>query len=226
VNQSRGRESVADARAFWAVGGALALGMVACRGTPEGQPGTQAAQSQVPAATAAPGFTQQIEAVPRESIVAYGRRLSFDTSHAGSDAQHLVARRAGRLVTGPYARIAPEASSHRLARGDLARGRVVARIDSEGPYLERGIPTGVSYVWIDSSASGWRSVLVPEDVTQPMAEKPLRLVRHTRSQPVQEEPAQARWSWSVEGERMGECIWCPPWDWCQTQSSAAVRLIR
>ncbi len=208
-----------------AVGGAMLILVSGCRGAPEERPATPGAGG-AGAATQAPLFAQGVEAVPRESVIAYGRRLTFDTSHAASDAQHLVTRRAGQLLIGPYARIAPEAGSHRLTRANLASGRVIARIDSDGPYPERGIPQGVSYLWVDSGAGGWRSIVVPEAVDQPMAEKPLLLVRHNRSQPIPAEPAQARWTWSAEGQRMGECFWCPPWDWCQTQSSAALRMIR
>ncbi len=189
------------------------------------EPPQSAATQQARPATAAPTFAGSLDSVPRDSIVAYGRSLVYDTSHAGSDAQHLVARRNGQLVVGPYARIAPEARSHRLSREDMARGRVVARIDADGPYPERGIPAGVSFVWVDSSETGWRSVVVPENASQPMAAKPMIFVQHARAEPVAEEPAQARWSWSPAGGRMTECWDCVIF-WCTSQSSEAVRLIR
>lgn len=198
----------------------IGIAAMACQRT-EAPPATQQARP----ATPAPPFTAALEGATRDSIIAYGRSLTYDTSHAASDAQHLVARRNGRLVLGPYARIAPESRSHRLNREDLARGRVVARIDADGPYPERAIPAGISYLWVDSVAAGWRSVVVPEDPSQPMAARPMLFVQHRRAEPVAEEPAQARWSWSAENGTIDDC-----WDcmimWCQTQSGAPVRLIR
>lgn len=204
--------------------GTFAVITACSRREPEQAQVSAAAQVQ---ASAAPSFQAPIDSLPRDSIIAYGRRLTFDTSHAGSDAQHLVARRGGRLVVGPFARIAPEDRLHRLRRADLAAGRIVARIDSDGAYPERGIAAGVNYLWVDSTASGWRSVVVPEDPGQPMAVKTLRFAAHGRALPAAEEPAQARWTWSPDGGAMAECYVCPPPDfWCIVQSSEAVRLIR
>ncbi len=115
----------------------------------------------------------------------------------------------------------------RLGRGELVRGRIVARIESDGAYAERGIPAGVSYVWVDSSSSGWRSVIVPEDSSQPMAVKPIHFTRHGRTETVSEPPAQARWTWWAASGGMGECFMCmPPEYWCIIHTSDSLVLIR
>lgn len=129
-------------------------------------------ERQVPA-TPAPPFSERVETVARDTILAYASRLGFDTSVAASDAQHLLLRRGDATVVGPFVQIAPERGAGSLSEAQLASGRIIARVSASDSYPPLGFPRGVSYLWVDSAPSGLRWVIVPTDRAERLRTVPL-----------------------------------------------------
>jgi hypothetical protein len=141
--------------------GALALA-VACAPVRPSASGTEAPPDSI---------TNPLAAGQRAAVLEYARRLRFDSlPHGAGDRQRLTTHDpiTRREVLGPLAQLLPE----RRARGNtwpaLERGRIVARITTDGRYPKLGLPAGVSYVWIDSlrpsdSTSTGRAIVIPED---------------------------------------------------------------
>ena len=141
--------------------GALVLA-AACVRVPPSAGGTEAPPDSI---------TNPLAADQRAAVLEYAHRLKFDSlPHGAGDRQRLttVDPTTRRDILGPLAQLLPE----RRARGNtwtaLERGRIVARITTDGPYATLGLPTGVSYVWIDSlrpsdTTSTGRAIVIPED---------------------------------------------------------------
>lgn len=113
--------------------------------------------------TPAPSFAGRATPPTRTELLGYARGLDYDTVHGASDTRRLrvEGNEAGR---GALVSIQPERGTAALAEGDLSRGRIVARVINLGrtPYPELGLPPGDTlYWWIDSTATGWRSLLIP-----------------------------------------------------------------
>ncbi len=203
-------------RAGWIGGVVVVIALSACQRRPLDEP--------PPAReTPPPPFAGLVNTTPRGAVLAYGRSLQFDTSHAAADAQHLVVRRDGQLVIGPYALLAPEMGSAGMQRSSLGAGRIVARITTDGPYPELGLATGENYMWVDSVQGGWRVVFVPADSSQPMASRPMGYREHRRVTPLAREPASARWTGTDQPE---PCWPCWPVGWCDTEMNAPITLIQ
>jgi len=123
--------------------------------------------------TAAPpdSLTNPLAADQRGAALEYARGLKFDSlPHGAGDRQRLTTwdSIARRDVVGPLAQLLPE----RRARGNpwsaLQRGRIVGRITTDGPYATLGLPSGISYLWIDSLRSTdyiGRAIVIPENPT-------------------------------------------------------------
>jgi hypothetical protein len=105
------------------------------------------------------------DAASRAELVAYGRSLTFDTSYHASDTRRLMSRMNGRIVEGPIGKVMPEIGSTSVGLEDMAHGRILWRIEVDDAYPEQGFAKGVNYIWVDSSATGWRAVVVPENAT-------------------------------------------------------------
>jgi hypothetical protein len=144
----------------------LAARVSACR------PGEQREQGEQPT----PGFGAPVESVPRDSVLRYAASLRFigkDEDHGAGDEQPMLYRAGDprAAVVGPgttVARVEPEARTTRLTRAQLRQGRIIARILSTGVYEPLGLRRGVNYVWIDSTAAGWRAIIIPETTTEPL----------------------------------------------------------
>lgn len=116
-------------------------------------------------------ITNPLEADQRAAVLEYAHRLKFDSlPHGAGDRQRLTTLDPSmrRDVLGPLAHLLPERRARGNAWSALERGRIVARITTDGPYTKLGLPTGVSYVWIDSlrssdSTSIGRAIVIPED---------------------------------------------------------------
>ncbi len=170
--------------------------------------------------TGPPPFSERVESVPRELILGYARQLEFDTSAAASDAQNLVYRRGDAVVVGPFAQIAPERGAGSLSDAQLARGRIIARVSVSDSYPPLGLARGVSYLWVDSLASGFRWVIVPTDPALPLRAAPLTRTRHPRDGGADScagRPAQAAWQAYPDPEGaggVGPWVSCPCWGCC------------
>jgi len=164
---------------------------------------------QAPAATAAPPFSERVETVPRDTILAYAGRLAFDTSIAASDAQHLTLRRDDATVVGPFAQIAPERGAGSLSRAQLASGRIIARVSASDAYPPLGLSRGVNYLWVDSVPSGWRGVIVPANPVEQLQTMPLD---YKRDGPHTCWPPRAAWATSPFPLAGG-----PAWVCCTTR---------
>ena len=109
-----------------------------------------------PRATPAPPFKDPLTATPAQWKT-YVSQLQFDSTGLTSDS--VVGVKDGiRSVT----RFVSERGVARVANDDIARGRIIGRAVTSGapPYLDA--PAGLSYVYVDSSATGWRWIWVAD----------------------------------------------------------------
>ena len=110
-----------------------------------------------PPPTMAAGFdTTHVDTVSINAIQAYGMTLDFDTVLGAADRQPLFTK--GGIRYG-FAKIDPERGAYRLDTGDLARGRIIARIASESAYARLGLGPGVNWWWVDKKGGKWRSIM-------------------------------------------------------------------
>ena len=86
-------------------------------------------------------------------VVSYARSLEYDTSTAASGVTH---------VGGVEVRWSPERRAGRISDANLARGRIIGMAMTTGGTSVFGTVEGRSYVWVDSTAAGWRAVLIPD----------------------------------------------------------------
>lgn len=120
-------------------------------------------------------ITNPLAADQRAAVLEYAHGLKFDSlPHGASDRQRLTTwdSIARRDVVGPLGELLPERRARGNAWPALERGRIVARITTDGPYAKLGLPEGVSYVWIDSlrpsdSTSLGRAIVIPENPSVP-----------------------------------------------------------
>jgi hypothetical protein len=115
--------------------------------------------------------TGPVETADRASVLAYARGASYVTDSRLVDEQVLHIPSG----TGPTARIEATRYSHMLTDAQLARGALIARFVSDGPYAPLGLNRGVQYFFVDSVVgAGWRAIIVDDDPTR--APKVMRLV--------------------------------------------------
>src|SRR5437588_6752529 len=119
-----------------------------------------------PPPAAGPTFTAaEILSVPLDSFRAYAEGLPYDTVSGAGDEQRLLLRIEvrGKDTTrfyGPLARIEPVLGEFRVNSASFARGRVIARIWSSGPYPKLNLQAGWTYWWVDGVGGKWRSVMI------------------------------------------------------------------
>jgi hypothetical protein len=103
------------------------------------------------------------DSASRTDLLAYARSLTFDTLQPMMDAQYLVLEHDGRLEVGPFARLSPEIGAAVITGPALDSGRILARFVLDRAFPEGGLPAGTTYVWVDSTARGFRSTFIPAD---------------------------------------------------------------
>ena len=118
------------------------------------------------------GGTAEIQAAPtfgspdtaqRATVLEYARAARFVSDLRLIDEQTLAQARGGR---GPRARVEATVYAHQLSRAQLARGALIGRVVSDGPYTALGLRRGVQYFFVDSAGTaGWRSIIVFDDTT-------------------------------------------------------------
>jgi hypothetical protein len=109
--------------------------------------------------TPAPPFAgANIDTVPLSAINAYANTLTFDTTAPASDRITVV----DSLNVQAHALIAPEIGSISLESTQLEQGRIIALIRSDATSLPLGLTAGRAYMWVDSSANGWRAVTISD----------------------------------------------------------------
>lgn len=138
--------------------------------------------------TPAPGFRgMPISAVPRGDIIRYAESLAYASDPAVADSQPLLvppATPGGPPTLGPWARIEAMVGTPVLTRAELAAGRIIGRITSEGTYADLGLERGVHYLWVQRYAAGaWEAYMIPRDAVRPITRLPFN---------VQTEPPGAR----------------------------------
>jgi hypothetical protein len=122
-----------------------------------------------PRPTPAPRFAS-FAAASRADLLTYARSLQFDTVQPAMDAQYLVYGDSAHLQVGPFAQLAPEIGAGSISAAALRAGRILARIVLDGPFPAGSLSTGATYVWVDSTPHGFRSIFVPESDSAPIRE--------------------------------------------------------
>ena len=110
--------------------------------------------------TPAPPFENPTQVAARD-MIAYGQSLEFDSTGTASDSARLPDETPGATGTPGWSYVDPERGSLTIARADLAKGRIIARIRSAGRFARFGLAPGVNYIWVDSVESGWRTLVYP-----------------------------------------------------------------
>ena len=103
-------------------------------------------------------------AADRAEVLSYARGLEFDTSAAATGLTH---------VGGIEVRWSPERRAGGISDADLVRGRVIGMAVTSGGTSAFGTLEGRSYIWVDSTAAGWRSVLIPDNPAGALTTIPL-----------------------------------------------------
>jgi hypothetical protein len=120
-----------------------------------------------PAPTPAPPFAgANIDTVGVSAVQAYANTLTFDSTPPAPDTITVVDTNGVRV----HALIAPEVGGISLTSSQLAQGRIVAVIRSSATSAPLGLTAGRTYIWVDSSANGWRSVAIPVDTAASRSE--------------------------------------------------------
>jgi len=102
--------------------------------------------------TPAARFADPTAADPAE-VRSYAASLEFDTSAAVSGLTH---------VGGVEVRWSPERRAGKISDADLVRGRIIGMAQTSGGTSAFGTLEGRTYIWVDSTAAGWRAVLIPD----------------------------------------------------------------
>jgi hypothetical protein len=100
----------------------------------------------------------------RTELLRQARSLDYDTSAAASGLTH---------AGGVEVRWSPERGAARIAEADLAHGHIIGVAQTSGGTSPFGTPEGRSYIWVDSTAAGWRTVFIPDDPAGRLTTGPL-----------------------------------------------------
>lgn len=121
--------------------------------------------------TPAPQHFTNVDSIPFDSIRAYAHTLQFDTMMYVADARRVKFDSTGNSKVDPSgdsARIEPEIGAWNLTVGELARGRIIARIRTDSVHSANGYGPWWTWWWVDKHGApgdtSWRSVLVPESL--------------------------------------------------------------
>jgi hypothetical protein len=140
----------------------------------------------------APTFTSP-EQQDRAAVIQYAStQVQYISDRMLADEQILFAPGQSR---GPDARIESAAHAGRISDSALARGTFIARIVSTGPYAPIRLVRGIQYLWVDSSASGWRAVVVPANAASPARVIKVSLFTHAGATRI----GSVRWFYTSEG---------------------------
>ena len=140
-------------------------------------------------------------AADRAEVLSYARSLEFDTSAAASATTH---------VGGIAVRWSPERRAARISNANLVRGRIIGVAETSGGTSAFGTLEGRSYVWIDSTAAGWRAVFISENPSGRLTTVPV--FHGTRPFGVAEPPRFRAHADSFPNGRCGNrcCLFLPP----------------
>jgi len=132
--------------------------------TPLPQPATErVTQVSEPRPTPAPHF-RSIDSASFVEVMAYVRGLRFDTAASG------LTRLGGTVVVW-----SPEIGAGGITDDGLARGRIIARAQARGTLASFGSRAVTGYIWVDSVATDWRAILLPDDSTIRRSLVPMRM---------------------------------------------------
>jgi hypothetical protein len=122
-------------------------------------------------ATPRPTFAgRPIREVNNDQALAYARDLHFDSTALASDAK-TVASPTGEAVR---LAIAPEIGSAALSTRELAEGRIISRVWSDGTLPGLGLVSGMNYLWVNQEGGQWRVLTIGADGVR-RADRPLIL---------------------------------------------------
>jgi hypothetical protein len=144
-----------------------------------------------------------IASVPRSDVVRYAESLQYASDPAVADSQPLLvppAAPGGTPTLGPWARIEAMVGTPGLDRTQLARGRIIGRVTSNGAYPELGLERGVHYVWVQQDAAGqWEAHMIPRDAARATTRLPFNVqMEPPRSRmPAYRGVPRARWYYAI-----------------------------
>ncbi len=137
-----------------------------------------------------------LDVASRSAVLAYARSLEFDTTAGAADSRPLTRPNCAGCDPGPVATIQAEVGSFAVSEHQLAKGRILARIINEGSstWDRLGLaPKDTVYWWVDSLATGWRSVFIPTASGGKVVVQGFTIERHQQGEWSR---AFARWRWN------------------------------
>lgn len=112
-----------------------------------------------------PSFASDIHKVPLGTILDYAVEVvQFDASRSNGTALPRNSR-----GQGPSIMVTPAEGVWGMTPGVMREGHIVAKIESDGDYMDLGLASGFNYLWVGNDANGkleW--VLVPATAFAPL----------------------------------------------------------
>lgn len=133
-------------------------------GSPVSKPGSNASRVRGNY-TASPSFASNIHKVPLGTILDYSTQVvQYDPSRNDS-----IALRKNTRGQAPSIVVTPAEGVWGMTHEDMSEGHIVAKIESDGDYLDLGLASGFNYLWVGNDANGkleW--VLIPATAFAPL----------------------------------------------------------
>jgi len=101
----------------------------------------------------------------RAEVLSYARSLEYDTTDAASGTTR---------VDGVAVRWSPERRAAGVSDANLVRGRIIGMAQTTGGTSVFGTLEGRSYIWVDSTAAGWRAIAISDNPAAGLATIPLQ----------------------------------------------------
>lgn len=137
----------------------------ACKRQPPPPPAPVAervALTTAPRPTPAPRF-RSIDSASFAEVRAYLGVLEFDSAASGTT-----------HIAGTEVVWSPEIGAGAVTDTALARGRIIATARATGSLMSFGSRAARAFVWVDSSATGWRAIWLPADSSIGRSTLPMR----------------------------------------------------
>jgi hypothetical protein len=115
--------------------------------------------------SASPSFASNIHNVPLGTILDYSVQVvQYDPSRSDS-----IALRKNSRGQAPSIIVTPAEGVWGMTHEDMSEGHIIAKIESDGDYLDLGLASGFNYLWVGNDANGkleW--VLIPATAFAPL----------------------------------------------------------
>lgn len=117
----------------------------------------------------APGFGA-IDSADWNAVMTYAHSIRFDTSAAVSGKASFDTPTGKSTVV-----LSPAIGSNYIPDDSLRFGRIIGRAITTGAPAYFGSPVGTSYIWVDSTANGWRWLWLADSTARHVVDRSMFL---------------------------------------------------